>query len=251
MSPLESAKVLPCSDDRSRASESNSCCTRSRNLIMTRARRCGLTAAQAGCAASATAMACSTSECLANATLACTSPVFGLNTSPWRPDVPLTCLPPMKWPISRIAFSLKALIRPPKRSRLPPLCCFFPCRSRGRRAWLRRTFTLPRSGNPPLSPPTLRLRPAGLLGPAVAWVGLRYGHCHRPWPARRGRRAVHAHPDGWRPQDVSRHARGHRHFRRLVCSDSDPLPVDLDLSRLAAWRPVRVQHAPDYPAQTG
>ena len=40
----------------------------------------------AGCAASATAMACSTSECLASATLACTSPVLGLKTSPNRPD---------------------------------------------------------------------------------------------------------------------------------------------------------------------
>ena len=40
--------------------------------------------------------------CWRSATLACTSPVFGLNTSPDRPEVPLTSLPPMKWPISRI-----------------------------------------------------------------------------------------------------------------------------------------------------
>ena len=63
---------------------------------MTRARRCGLVAAQAGCAAAALAMACSTSALLAKATLACTSPVFGLNTSPVRPEPPLTCLPPTK-----------------------------------------------------------------------------------------------------------------------------------------------------------
>src|SRR5579872_576433 len=226
MSPLESAKVLPCSDDNSRASESNSFCTRSRNLIMTRARRCGLTAAQAGCAASATAMACSTSACLANATLACTSPVFGLNTSPWRPDVPLTSLPPMKWPISRIAFSLDSA--PGRSRRVCPYCAAFFRVGHGGRARAPQVHRTP--GNPPLSPPTLRLPSAGLLGPGVAWVGLRYGHCHRPWPARRGRRAVHAHPDGWRPQDVSRHARRHRHLRRLVRSDPDPLPVDLDLS---------------------
>ena len=73
---------------------------------MTRARRCGLVAAQPGKAASALAIAFSTSDLLAKATLACTSPVLGLNTSPCRPDVPLTCLPPMKWPISRIAVSL-------------------------------------------------------------------------------------------------------------------------------------------------
>src|SRR5487761_1748891 len=70
MAPLASTKVLPCSEDNSRASESYSFCASSRNLIITRARRCGLTAAQAGCAASATAIACSTSACLAKATLA-------------------------------------------------------------------------------------------------------------------------------------------------------------------------------------
>ncbi len=59
---------------------------------MTRARRCGLVAAQAGCAACASAMACSTSECLASATLAWTSPVLGLNTSANRPEPPLTVL---------------------------------------------------------------------------------------------------------------------------------------------------------------
>src|SRR5262245_62545805 len=51
-------------------------------------------------------MACSTSDFLAKLTLACTSPVLGLNTSPLRPDVPATVLPPMKWPISRMGASL-------------------------------------------------------------------------------------------------------------------------------------------------
>src|SRR5262245_58276933 len=106
MSPLESATVLPCSEDKSWARLSNSFCTSSRNLNRTRARRCGLVAAQAGCAASALAMACSTSDFLAKLTLACTSPVLGLNTSPLRPDVPATFLPPMKWPISRMGASL-------------------------------------------------------------------------------------------------------------------------------------------------
>jgi hypothetical protein len=65
-----------------------------------------LVAAQPGCAASAIAMACPTSEWLAKATLACTSPVLGLKTSPNRPDPPSTSLPPMKWPISRMNFLL-------------------------------------------------------------------------------------------------------------------------------------------------
>ncbi len=102
MSPLASAKVLPCSEESSRARSSYSPWISSRNLNMTRARRCGLVAAQAGNAASALAMACSTSDLLASATLACTSPVLGLNTSPCRPEAPLTSLPPMKWPISRM-----------------------------------------------------------------------------------------------------------------------------------------------------
>src|SRR4029077_4803003 len=102
MSPLESAKVLPCSDESSRARSSYSPWISSKNLNMTRARRCGLVAAQAGNAASALAIAFSTLDLLASATLACTSPVLGLNTSPCRPEAPLTSLPPMKWPMSRM-----------------------------------------------------------------------------------------------------------------------------------------------------
>ena len=48
MSPLESAKVLPCSEESSRARSSYSAWISSRNLNITRARRCGLVAAQAG-----------------------------------------------------------------------------------------------------------------------------------------------------------------------------------------------------------
>ena len=115
MSPLESAKVLPCSEESSRARLSNSFCTSSRNLNITRARRCGLVAAQAGCAASALAIACSISALLAKATFACTSPVLGLNTSPLRPELPATVLPPMKWPISRMGIlpRLRARIEQP------------------------------------------------------------------------------------------------------------------------------------------
>ena len=51
MSPLASAKVLPCSEESSLARSSYSFWISSRNLNITRARRCGLVAAQAGCAA--------------------------------------------------------------------------------------------------------------------------------------------------------------------------------------------------------
>src|SRR4029078_9039370 len=57
---------------------------------------------QTGCAASALAIACSISALLAKGTFACTSPVLGLNTSPVRPELPATVLPPMKWAISRM-----------------------------------------------------------------------------------------------------------------------------------------------------
>src|SRR5882757_2143329 len=73
--------------------------------MSTRARRCGLVAAQAGCAALAFSTAAATSAGDANATLARTSPVIGWNTSPARPLVPLTRLPPMKWPYSIMGVS--------------------------------------------------------------------------------------------------------------------------------------------------
>ena len=77
--------------------------TRSRNLIMTRARRCGLVAAQAGCAALAFSTAWRSSAFEASATWPMTSPVIGWKTSANRPEVPGTSWPPMKCPIWRMA----------------------------------------------------------------------------------------------------------------------------------------------------
>src|SRR5262249_38079483 len=57
-------------------------------------------AAHLACAALAFSTAAATSACEANATRARNSPVIGSNTSPARPLVPLTSLPPMKWPYS-------------------------------------------------------------------------------------------------------------------------------------------------------
>ena len=69
MSPLASGIVLPCSRARSSASESISLAIKSRNFIITRARRCGLVAPQAGCAAFAVSTARRTSSLEASATL--------------------------------------------------------------------------------------------------------------------------------------------------------------------------------------
>ena len=52
------------------------------NSNITRARRCGLVAAQAGCAALAASTARVELGDAAKRTWACTSPVLGLNTSP-------------------------------------------------------------------------------------------------------------------------------------------------------------------------
>ena len=87
-SPLASGRVLPCSRESASASASMSRCRRRTNSISTRARRCGLTAAQAGCASAARATAWSTSSREASATRACTSPVAGLKTSAVRPEPP-------------------------------------------------------------------------------------------------------------------------------------------------------------------
>ena len=56
--------------------------------------------------AGSAATALSTSDASAIATLPVTSPEAGLNTSPNMPLVPATCLPPMKWPISRMVWIL-------------------------------------------------------------------------------------------------------------------------------------------------
>ena len=81
--------------------------TSSRNLNITRARRCGLVAAQAGWAASALAMACSTSACWPARPWPAPRRYWGRRRRPARPEVPLTVLPPMKWPISRMGRLLR------------------------------------------------------------------------------------------------------------------------------------------------
>src|SRR6202451_2012876 len=105
MSPLASAIVLPSSPARISASSSLYFAIRSRNFIKTRARRCELTAAQPSCAALAFSTAARISALEASATLARTVPSIGWKTSLLRPDLPATCLPPMKCPYSIIAFS--------------------------------------------------------------------------------------------------------------------------------------------------
>jgi hypothetical protein len=78
MSPLASGSVLPCSEERASASLSMSRLRSWTNFISTRARRCGLVAAQAGWAALAFSTAARTSPALASGHFACTSPVAGL-----------------------------------------------------------------------------------------------------------------------------------------------------------------------------
>jgi hypothetical protein len=97
MSPFESAITLPCSLESSSASESISRSTSALNANITRARRCGLVAAHAGCARSAACTAASTSAAVPSGTRACTTPREGSNTSAQRPSgVPETAAPSMK-----------------------------------------------------------------------------------------------------------------------------------------------------------
>ena len=92
-SPLASAKVLPCSDERSLARLSNS---RLHQLEKLEQHACaplrigGGPGRLRGLGVGDGVLDLGT--CLANATLACTSPVLGLNTSPKRPDAPLHLL---------------------------------------------------------------------------------------------------------------------------------------------------------------
>src|SRR5690554_73548 len=102
MSPRASDSTLPCSDESSRASASMSASSRRLNSNITRARRCGLTAAHSRWAATAPATAASSSAAVASGTRACTLPLLGSNTSPWRPETPATCRPSMKWSIWRM-----------------------------------------------------------------------------------------------------------------------------------------------------
>ena len=121
ISPLLSAITLPCSDDSRCASSSMFCSTSSLNRNITRARRCGLVAAQTGCAACAAVTAQSRSACVPSATVACTWPVFGLNTSPIR------LLPPPPWPAIR--WSMVRMII--------PLAVHLPCPAvAAKRAWM-------------------------------------------------------------------------------------------------------------------
>ena len=80
-SPLASGMVLPCSRDSASASLSMSRFSRRTNSIITRARRCGLVAAQPGWAFCAVSTARSISSREASGARDCTSPVAGLKTS--------------------------------------------------------------------------------------------------------------------------------------------------------------------------
>jgi len=93
--PRASARVLPCSWPISAASLSTFRTTSSRMANMTAARFGAGVVAQAGKAAAALRTAWSTSSADASGTREATSPVAGLNTSPNRPLVPGTRLPPM------------------------------------------------------------------------------------------------------------------------------------------------------------
>ena len=110
MSPLASAIVLPCSRARMSASSSLFLAMRSRNFISTRARRCGLTAPHPSCALAAFSTAARTSAFEASATCARTVPSIGWKTSAVRPDLPATCLPPMKCPYSIMFRSLRECV---------------------------------------------------------------------------------------------------------------------------------------------
>ena len=103
MSPLASAMVLPCSRARSSASSSMSLATRSRNFIITRARRCGFVAAHAGCAALAFSTAARSSAFEASATWPDHLAGHGLEDVGNAARCPGTCLPPMKCPTLRMA----------------------------------------------------------------------------------------------------------------------------------------------------
>src|SRR4051795_278876 len=99
-SPLASAMTLPCSELSRCASSSMCASTSSLYLNITRARRCGLVAAQAGCAALAASTAFCRSDAVPRRTWAWTWPWLGSNTSPWRsPEAKLE--PPMKWSMLR------------------------------------------------------------------------------------------------------------------------------------------------------
>ena len=94
-SPRASEMTLPCSALMIAASSSAWVSMRSRSRFMSRARRSGGVAAQAGNAARAAATAASTSSALASWTSAVWAPVAGLNTGAVRPPRTSTDFPPM------------------------------------------------------------------------------------------------------------------------------------------------------------
>src|SRR5262245_14834578 len=108
-SPLASSNVLPCSSDISRARSSVRFSIRLLRLNITRWRRSGGVAAHFSCACLAICTAWSTSASEAKVTLAVTSPVAGLVTSPERPLLPATRLLSMKCPISVAIFSSRTI----------------------------------------------------------------------------------------------------------------------------------------------
>ena len=94
-SPWASVKTLPCSAVMAWAKASRCWFSSSRNLNITRARRSGGRADQAGKAAFAAATAAATSSALPSATRPVTAPLAGLVTSCARPDWVATRWPAM------------------------------------------------------------------------------------------------------------------------------------------------------------
>ncbi len=112
------------------------------------------------------------------------------------------------------------------------------------------------------SRPASQLKPAvnrALSAPTVLCAGFERvrvgvafnGYCNRPGPAAGAVVIVTMMLMGGDLRHVRERSRHHHHFRRLVCRDPDPLSADLDLSRPAARREIRLHHAPHDPARTG
>ena len=90
---------------------------------------------------------------------------------------------------------------------------------------------------------------AGWDGAGYAFeFGVIHGYRNRPRSDCRRHRACRPHPDGRQSRDVPGQSRLHRHLRRLVRRDPDPLSALLDLPRAAARREVRVHDAPHRPS---
>jgi hypothetical protein len=100
-SPSASERTLPCSEVRIAASSLRRASSSSRTRNMISARRLTAVARHSGKASFAAATASSTSSAEAKATAPVTAPVAGSNTGPVRPELPLRCFPPMKWPMDR------------------------------------------------------------------------------------------------------------------------------------------------------